>query len=73
MPWTSKIVVGAEPTPILYPARLMVKSASKVIELTNSSKSIELDVACLTVTQERVPEPLVWKSWLAEPSLPGQV
>ena len=67
------IVVVASVMVKVKPAEAMVVLASRVSESTNSSKSRELEVACRTVTQERDPEPSVWKNWLDEPSLPGQV
>src|SRR3989338_9955693 len=60
VPWTSKVVEGAWPMPIKKPARLMVRLASNVMELTNSSKSKELDdTPPPAVAQVKVPDPFV--------------
>ena len=50
----------------------MVRSASKSMVLTISSKSIELEPT-KPVAQARVPEPLDRRKVLADPSALGQV
>ena len=57
--------------PILYMLGVMVRSESRVMELTNSSKSREL--LDLASPQDKVPEPLVLRNWFDEPSELGKV
>ena len=60
MPWTSNNVEGALPMPILYMLGVMVRSESRVMVLTNSSKSREFDD--LASAQDKEPVPLVFRN-----------
>ena len=71
MPWTSKTVEGAAPTPMKNPPLLMVRSESRSMVLTISSKSRLCDD--LASAQDKVPEPLVLRNWFDEPSELGKV
>ena len=71
MPWTSKTVEGAAPTPMKNPPLLMVRSESRSMVLTISSKSRLFDD--LASAQDKEPVPLVFRNWPLDPSLEGKV
>ena len=67
VPWTSKTVVGAEPRPILKPAREMTQSASRVgvSEMAVKSK-VSAVKSALSILEREFPVPLASKEMLVK-------